>query len=78
MRICLELQGTHGQHSEVWLMNRSTPLEHLATHLLFLRSGLGLVRVLPHVLLLVSGSCFQLIALSFIHEMNFMVSGWKN
>lgn len=35
-----------GQHPEVWLENRNTPLEHQATHLLFLRSGL------PQVLLL--------------------------
>lgn len=49
-------------------MNRNTPLEHLATPPSFLRSGLGLVQILPHVLLLVSGSCVQLIALSFIHK----------
>lgn len=67
MGLCLELQGT-------WPASRSLgceqkhSLEHLLTYPLFLRSGLGLVRVLPHVLLLVSGSCFQLIALSFTHE----------
>lgn len=56
----------HGQHQEVWLENRNTPLEHQATHLLFLRSGLGLVRDLPQVLLL--RVLLPLNALRFIHK----------
>lgn len=56
----------HGQHPEVWLENRNTPLEHQATHLLFLRSGLGLVKT-SHKFFY-SGSYFQLIALHFVRE----------